>query len=289
MATRPIITESPMGNMSRQSWLLMPLMLFAVGACAMLKAPIAPRGGVELTLQVSPADPVKQITERDLESVKKVIENRIKGLGVTEPLVEVAGQNRIRVQLPGMSDLDQAERVLGGMAQLDFREQIEGTDQRLPIESAHLRELQLKQQQLRNGGDAKAIAANKAAIQVSAQEIVKLFKDVGLTGKGLTDAFASNEGGTSWSVAIRFDREGGEQFMALTKRLAGQRRAIGIFLDNVLVSAPVVGDEHKATGIQGGGATITGNFDAQSANELAVQIKGGALPVPVQIVEKRQM
>jgi preprotein translocase subunit SecD len=278
--------------MGRQRWLLMLIAaLVAASVYVLTQVPIKLgldlRGGAQLTIQVSPSDQVKKITERDLEAVKKVIENRINGLGVAESVVQVAGQDQIVVQLPGVTDPDQAERVLGGTAQLDFREQLEGTDQRLPIEGAHLRELQLKQLQLRDAGDEKAIADNKAAIKVSADEVVKLFKDVGLTGKNLTDAFADNQGGTIWSVAIRFDKEGGEKFAELTKRLAGTRRSIGIFLDNVLISAPVVGEEHKVTGIQGGGATITGNFDAKSANELGVQLKGGSLPVPIKIVEKR--
>jgi preprotein translocase subunit SecD len=88
-------------------------------------------------------------------------------------------------------------------------------------------------------------------------------------------------------VGIRFDKEGGDKFAELTKRLAGTGRSIGIFLDNVLISAPIVGVEHAQTGIQGGGATITGNFDAKAATELAIQIKGGSLPVPIEIVENR--
>jgi preprotein translocase subunit SecD len=278
--------------MGRQRWLLMLIaVLVAVSVYVLTQVPIKLgldlRGGAQLTLQVSPSDTVKQITERDLEAVKKVIENRINGLGVAESIVQVAGQDQIVVQLPGVTDPDQAERVLGGTAQLDFREQMAGSEQRLPIEGAHLKELQLQQLKLRDGGDEKAIADNKAAIKVSADEIVKLFKDVGLTGTNLTDAFAVNEGATSWSVAIRFDKGGGDKFAELTKNLAGTRRSIGIFLDNVLISAPVVGEEHKVNGIQGGGATITGNFDAKSANELGVQLKGGSLPLPIKIVEKR--
>jgi preprotein translocase subunit SecD len=264
--------------------------LVAVSACALPTLPVnrTPdwRGGVELTIQARPADASKQLAERDRDLVKQVIENRIKGLGVAG-VVKVEGQDRILVQLPKTVDLAQAERVLGGTAQLNFREQLEGNEQRLPIELAFLRELQVKQQQLRDGGNAKAIANNQAAIQASAAAIVKLFKDTDLTGKNLTDAFPDHSTGTIWSIGVRFDPAGADKFAALTQRLAGTKRAIGIFLDDALISAPIVGGEFKPKGIEGGSATITGTFDAQSANELAVQLKSGALPVPIQIVGKR--
>ncbi len=275
--------------MARQRWLWgMMAALLAVSACGLPinRAPDL-RGGVELMIQARPASG-KQIAEGDLASVQQVIEQRMKGLGVAG-VVKVEGQDRVLVQLPKTIDLEQAERVLGSTAQLDFREQLAGTDQKLPIFSQNLRELQVKQLTLRDGGDAKAIAANKALIKASADDIVKLFKDVGLTGANLTDAFPDDGGTGNWSVAIRFDKDGGDKFADLTKRLAGNQRSIGIFLDNVLISAPVVGDEHKATGIQGGGATITGNFDSKSARELGLQLKGGALPFPIAIVGKRQM
>ena len=73
----------------------------------------------------------------------------------------------------------------------------------------------------------------------------------------------------------------------MTKNLAGTGRSIGIFLDNELLSAPVVGPEFADTGIAGGRAVITGNFDLESAKDLAIQIKGGSLPFPVSVVENR--
>jgi preprotein translocase subunit SecD len=278
--------------MGRQRWLLMLIVALVVASIYVLiqvptKLGLDLRGGAQLTIQVSPSEQVKTITERDLEAVQKVIENRINGLGVAESTVQTTGQNQIVVQLPGVDDPDQAERVLGGTAQLDFKEQRQGTEQQLLVEGAVLREYQAKQLTLRDSGDANAIAENQAAIKRSAAAIDKLFDDVGLTGKNLVDAFADNQGTGAWSVAIRFDQEGGNKFAELTKKLAGTGRTIGIFLDDVLISSPTVGVEHAQTGIQGGAAVITGNFDAKSATELGVQLKGGSLPVPIKIVEKR--
>jgi preprotein translocase subunit SecD len=86
---------------------------------------------------------------------------------------------------------------------------------------------------------------------------------------------------------LEFDAEGGRLFAELTKELAGTGRTLGIFLDDRLISSPVVGAEFAETGITGGRAVIQGRFTAQEANDLAVQLRGGALPVPVEIVENR--
>jgi preprotein translocase subunit SecD len=279
--------------MGRQRWLLFMIAgLVATSIWVLKTVPIKLgldlRGGSQLTIQVYPSETVKTITERDLESVKKVIENRINGLGVSEALVQTAGQNQILVQLPGVDDPEQAERVLGGTAQLEFREQKSGSEGQFRAESLVLKEMQVQQAQLRTAGAEKpALAENQASIDRSSTAIANLFEKSTISGKNLIDAFAENQAGGVWSVALRFDKEGGEKFAELTKRLAGTGRTIGVFLDSVLISSPTVGVEFATTGIQGGGATITGSFDAKSANELGIQLKGGSLPVPIKIVENR--
>jgi preprotein translocase subunit SecD len=280
--------------MGRQRFLLLVIAIFVLLSiwalvARPLKLGLDLRGGAQLTIQVSPSDAVKKITESELETVQKVIEKRINGLGVAESTAQIAGQDQIVVQLPGVTDPDQAERVLGSTAQLDFREQIEGTDQRLPIERGYLQELQARQLKLRDSGDEKAIAENKVAITTSADVVATLFKDLGLTGKQLVDAYPSQAAGERWNVALQFDKDGGDKFAEMTKRLAGTRRSIGIFLDNVLISDPVVNEEFKLTGIQGGQAVITGNFDIKSSTELSVQLKNGSLPFPIKVVEKRSI
>jgi preprotein translocase subunit SecD len=248
------------------------------------------RGGAQLTIQVKPTQEVKQITPQDLAAVQRVLENRINGLGVSEPVVQTVGNNQILVQLPGVSDPQQAERVLGGTAQLEFREQKPGTETQLQVEQQVRQELLAKQTELRKSGDTAAIEKNQAALERSNKAIADLFQSTNppLTGKYLKDAFGEpTQAGNNWDVAIRFDSRGGEMFAQLTKNLAGTGRAIGILLDNSLISAPTVGPEFAQTGITGGGAVITGRFTAQTANDLAVQLRGGSLPLPVEVVENR--
>jgi len=247
------------------------------------------QGGSQLTIQVKPTIEHPNITQLDLDAVQKVIENRINGLGVSEALIQSAGNNQILVQLPGVSDPQQAERVLGGTAQLEFREQKAGTEGQLGAESAVLRAAKDQQIIFRKtkSTDKQAIAANQAAIEQQYAEISKLFDKAVITGKQLTNASPQPLSADSWEVALEFDRAGGEAFAKMTKSLAGTGRSIGVFLDNDPISTPTVGPTFAGTGITGGKAVITGNFTTETAQNLAVQLRGGSLPVPVEIVENR--
>jgi preprotein translocase subunit SecD len=278
--------------MQRQRSLLILILLLVIAAIILI-ANVPPRlgldlqGGSQLTLQVKPTKEIPEITERELEAVRKVIEGRVNGLGVSEPLVQTVGKDQILVQLPGVNDPQQAERVLGGTAQLEFRKQKSGTEGQFQAEAIVRKDLKAKQDELRKSGDAKAIAENQAALKRGDEAIFNLFEPTGLTGKNLKDAYPQPTGQNTWEVGIRFDEKGGEMFADLTKSLAGTGRSIGIFLDNELISAPTVGVEFAQTGITGGSAVITGNFTAQSSSDLAIQLRGGALPVPVEVVENR--
>lgn len=246
------------------------------------------RGGAQLTLQVKTTDEVTEITPQVLEAVQRVVEGRVNALGVSESVVQTVGSQQLLVQLPGVNDPAQAERVLGGTAQLEFRQQKQGTEDEFTATYQILRILELEQQQLRESDDPEAIAQNQGAIDSSNEAISPLFEAIGLTGKNLEDAFAQpRQGGSNWEIIIRFDGEGGDKFAEMTKKLAGTGRSIGIFLDDRLIGAPTVGVEFAETGIIGGSASISGNFTVESASDLAVQLRGGALPVPVEVVQNR--
>ena len=247
------------------------------------------QGGSQLTIQVKPTKEHPTISDQDINAVQKVIENRINGLGVSEALIQSAGNNQIFVQLPGVNDPQQAERVLGGTAQLEFREQKAGTEGQLGAELAVLKDAKDQQAALKKSKstDKPAIAKNQAAIEKSYVEISKLFAPAAITGKQLRRANPEPVSAGAWEVSIEFDGPGGDAFAKLTKNLAGTGRSIGVFLDNDPISTPSVGAQFAATGIAGGKAVITGNFTTEGANDLAVQLRGGSLPVPVEIVENR--
>ena len=280
--------------MQRQRSLLILILVLIIAAITVIATIPIPlgldlRGGSQLTIQVKPSADIPKITERELEGVKKVVEGRINGLGVSEPLIQTVGADKILVQLPGVNDPEQAERVLGGTAQLEFRTQKPNTETQLLAFQASRGELKAKQEELRKSTDKAAIVKNQEDLQKNNQAIAELFESTKppLIGKYLKDAYGEPSQGNNWHVAIRFDQEGGQLFADLTKNLAGTGRSIGVFLDNELISAPTVGIEFAATGITGGSAIITGRFTAQEANDLGVQLRGGALPVPVEIAERR--
>ena len=282
--------------MGRQRSLLGLILVLLVAAIVVIvKVParlgLDLQGGSQLTIQVKTTPEIQEITDRDLEGVRKVIEGRVNGLGVSEPLVQTAGNNQILVQLPGVNDPQQAERVLGGTAQLDFRRQKPGTEAQLRIEKQNLREKLEVQAQLRKNPDQAAIAKNQAELKATNDSIATLFEKTELTGKNLKDAYPEPAGAASiWHVGLRFDPRGGDLFAELTKSIAGTGRALGIFLDAAPISADfayTVDVQYAQTGITGGGAVIEGSFTAERASDIAVQLRGGALPLPVEVVENR--
>ena len=253
------------------------------------------RGGSQLTLQVLTTEQITQISERELEAVQRVIENRVNGLGVSEAIVQSSGQDQLLIQLPGVSDPAQAQRVLGGTAQLEFRSQRPGTEGELRAIADIINQQELSQASiLALGSDSiteeqlAELDTITADLQTSRETLLELFEDSDLTGDKLTDALASPLGtGQSWQVSIYFNNEGGSLFTEMTRNIAGTGRVLGIFLDNRLISAPTVDVQYANTGIPGNSATISGNFNAEAARDLEIQLRGGALPVPVEVVENR--
>ena len=253
------------------------------------------RGGSQLTLQVLTTEQITQISERELEAVQRVIENRVNGLGVSEAIVQSSGQDQLLIQLPGVSDPAQAQRVLGGTAQLEFRSQKPGTEGELRAIADIINQQELSQARILALGsdnitdeqfaELDNITAN---LQTSRETLLELFEGSDLTGDKLRDALASPLGtGQSWQVSIYFNNEGGSLFTEMTRNIAGTGRVLGIFLDNRLISTPTVDVRYAATGIPGNSATISGNFNAEAARDLEIQLRGGSLPVPVEVVENR--
>ncbi|AFZ18992.1 preprotein translocase subunit SecD [Allocoleopsis franciscana] len=244
-----------------------------------------PFNGMELTLQIQPPTGARGITPELNDAVKNILKQRISGLGIKGAAIQTINQEQLLIQLPDEKDAQQAERVLGSIGELDFRQQKSGTETQLPIELQVRERLLQKQDELRKTGDAKALAENQKALDRSQEAIANLFERTDLSGKNLKDSYSQPSSDSSrWEITLRFDDKGEEAFAQLTKDLAGTGRAIGVFLDNSLISSPVVGPEYAQTGILGGSAVISGNFTAQSAHELAIQLRSGALPAPLKVL-----
>ena len=251
------------------------------------------RGGSQLTIQLQTTPEVPTITPEKLEGVRTVVDNRVNGLGVSEAVVQSVGDDRILVQLPGVSDPETAERVLGGTAQLDFRKETNNPEiqAEYQVKQQELTEALFQLQTLETEEEKVAQEKKIAALEENFLAISdKIFEKTELNGEKLrTAGYQPTAQGQNWEVVLEFNDEGGRMFAELTKDIAGTGRRLGIFLDDQLISSPNVSAEYASRGIEGGRATISGGrgFDLEGARELALQLEGGALPVPVEIVENR--
>ncbi len=300
----------------RQSWLFFIIFLIAFSIYLLVNYPfqlgLDLRGGSQLTLELIKDD--GSITRDELDSVKAVLDKRVNNLGVSESNLQTLGSNQLILELPGEQDPIAASRVIGKTALLEFRTQ--------STESFNkLKKLQFQRLQINNLIDSfnefnkrnfdknlkDKFEDNLGEIEESIDyqsdeselflklnetrkfinsEIANLFVKTNLTGKDLISAGRRQEQtNNNWEVLLTFTSEGGDKFAEITKSIAGSERLLSIVLDGESISEASVGNQFSKTGITGGAATISGNFNAEEARELEVQLRGGALPLPVQIIE----
>ncbi len=305
----------------QQGWFALILALAIAAGALLVQFPLQLgldlRGGSQLTLEVQPAGAITKVEREQLEAVKEVLDRRINGLGVAESTLQTVGDNQLVLQLPGEQDPSRAARVLGSTALLEFRAQKPGTEEQMRglLQLKRQAQAVLSRLERRNPddqaappsglqGDQLAQALQQVGVTVPAgadeaeqlrllldaanQRIVALYEPAALTGKDLTTAGRQQQqSGSGWEVTLSFSREGGEAFARLTQSIAGSGRLLGIVLDGRSISEASVGPEFQAAGITGGAASITGNFSAEEARELEVQLRGGSLPLPVEVLEVR--
>jgi preprotein translocase subunit SecD len=195
----------------------------------------------------------------------EVIRRRIDPDGVTEPNIQRQGFDRVLVQVPGVTDSEEVKRRVGSTAELEFRFVAE------PGVSS---------------GETEVVAYPEGG----AGQTITVERSVIVKGDDLIDAQAapdSQRGG--WQINFRFNIKGARAFGDATTRGLYRRLAIvlvdkkpGGVVDKRVVSAPTV-----QSPITGGAGQITGNFSAENANTLAIQLRSGALPVALTVVEER--
>ena len=222
--------------MRKQSLMIfLVISLSIIGAFALYAKPLALsikqgldlQGGTHVVLSLSDTADSK-VDQDSVDRVKQIIDRRVNELGLTEPLIQQEGANRIIVELPGISDPEKAVALLGKTALLEFRDE-----------------------------------AGK----------------VGLTGKDLKNSQAQVNGQQN-VIALEFSDEGAKKFEDMTRK--NVNRKIGIYLDNELLTDPMVNEA-----ITGGKVVITGQRDLQEAQRIALLLRSGVLPVKVEILEIR--
>ncbi|MSU75921.1 protein translocase subunit SecD [Patescibacteria group bacterium] len=208
-------------------------------------------GGSHLVYEADVSKVPSKERTNALDSAKEVIDRRVNGLGVSEPLVQsnqTGGTYRIIVELPGITDVSQANDVIGQTAKLEFWEP--NPTPTPPAEGATPNPL-------------------------------SEFKPTNLSGADLkTAAVGFNQQTGEPEVNLTFNAEGTKKFGEITTRSVGKQ--VPIVLDGVPVSSPTIQEA-----ITGGNAQITGGFSADEAKQLVVQLKAGALPVPLKLAEQR--
>jgi len=212
-------------------------------------------GGTELVYRADTSN-VAEISDA-MESLKEVIERRINIFGVSEPLVQtesaglVSGnrEERLIVELPGVTDIERAVALIGETPILEFR--------------------------LAREDSQKILEKNPDAT------VDEVFKKADLTGRYLSKArveFDQTSGAPL--VSLEFDKEGGDLFAKITRENKGQ--ILAIVLDGSILSAPVIVDE-----ISNGRAQITGSFTPTEAKDLVRNLNYGALPVPIELATSK--
>jgi len=219
------------------------------------------QGGSHLVLEGQDTPTVKA-TPDAVDAAMRVIENRINQLGVVEPTVQRQGSRRIIVELPGIQDPERAIALIGKTALLEFVD------------------TQLTQfpRGARWSADGKTVQLPPPA------QPIPLEKKVILTGADLADAQASFDQNTGEPIVnFQFKGKGAKTFEDFTAANIG--KYLTIVLDNEVISSPVIRDR-----IAGGSGQISGGFrDITEARDLAVLLRGGALPVPVEVIERRSI
>ena len=205
----------------------------------------------------------KTIQDAAIKQSLEIVRKRIDESGTKEPLIQRSGKKRILLQLPGVKDPERIKELLGKTAKLTFH--------------------------LVDDENNAALNANiepfgKMILPDLYNEEIKylLNKRALVGGENLVDAKGSFDQTEGHAVSFRFDTEGAQKFGKITSDNVGNRLAV--VLDGSVITAPRINSP-----ITGGSGIITGNFNAQDAADLAVLLRAGALPAPLEIVEERSV
>jgi len=194
-----------------------------------------------------------EIKNSTLEQSLEIVRRRIDEVGTNEPTIIRRGNDRILIELPGLNQPDRIKNLLGKTANLTFR-LVSETDDDFGSESLFFEDEETK------------LNINKRVI---------------LSGDNLISAKPSFDNqNNEATVNFSMDRVGTKKFAKVTTNNVGKRLAI--ILDNKIISAPTIREP-----IIGGNGVITGNFTFQSATDLALLLRSGALPAPLKIIEER--
>lgn len=215
--------------------------------------------GTTLTVKYT-EDALSQLKNQAVQQSLEIVRKRIDELGTKEPLIQQQGDDRIVIQLPGVQDPAEIKALMGKTAKMTFHLVDEETSPQL----AQMGKLSADSM-LMSGDDTGYIVLKRAVV---------------VGGESLEDARGSYDEQGRPAVSFSFKSAGAKKFGNATRDNVGRRLAI--VLDGKVISAPKINSP-----ITGGKGIITGNFTVQTANDLALLLRSGALPAPLLVAEER--
>jgi len=236
-----------------------------------LKLGLDLQGGTQVMLETD-IEGDREAEESDMAAAKIIVENRVNGLGVAEAIVQQQGTNRMIVELPGVNNPDQAVETIRSTGQLEF------------VEPAGVA---LQQGMIINTTNRPNAATDLAEKIASGSSVVgdvipfmpeTIFETV-MEGDILRNAVPTQNQFNQWQIDFAMTDEGSVQFFEYTNANVG--RPLPIVLDGRVLSAPVIRSAIRDVGM------IDGDFTQEEVDSLAVQMRYGALPVPLKVVDVR--
>ena len=213
---------------------------------------------------------LRSLRDYAVDQSLETIRNRIDQFGVSEPVIQREGQQEILIQLPGIQDPERAKEIIGKTASLEFKL----VDDTVNVEDA-LKNGPPPGRQILYGyvGKGEGSVGDKTPYVLESRTL--------MTGEYITDARVRPSSQLQGPyVELILNSTGARLFEQITA--ANVKRRLAIVLDNRVYSAPVIQER-----IGGGRASITGSFDIKEARDLAIVLRAGALPAPVEIIEER--
>ncbi len=222
------------------------------------------RGGLQALLEADlPAETV--VTEEEMDNARAILQNRANSLGVSEIVMQTAGNRRIVAEFPGISNPEEIVSALKQTALLEF---VDMGNTPAPEGAVIKTDF---------GQEVAATPADPNAAPVAPEDVV--YHTV-LTGAGLSGATVTQDQLGQYQISFTLEPDAANIFAEYTTTHRGQYLAI--VLDKHAISIPIINDP-----ITGGQGVISGNFDYESAQQLAIQLRSGALPIPIKVVESR--
>ncbi|MCK5247858.1 protein translocase subunit SecD, partial [Candidatus Bipolaricaulota bacterium] len=273
-------------HFTRNDWVRVGIVLTVAAASLYFVYPFWPldevvqmgldlQGGVRMILEPEGIAEMNEETKSEvLDQIKAILNNRVNQYGLANPEIRIFGGDRILVNLPGTTDPEDARRLIGQTAMLEFRRVIQAGENQLDelIPSSSSQEL------FRNREGVAYIVDREVLLTGAALSSAKVGTSTALQSSG------------RYHILMEFNQEGAQRFASIMGRMdVGE--LLAIILDGTVYSAPAISESIKSAAAQGwrniiDSTTIQGDFDEEEIKILAIALRAGALPVSINIVEE---